>query len=67
MKILLETSTRYINMFKYALPLETLYNDMNATIKVSLGFYFTTPKTDIYIYIYNKFNVHYLEKQKKSK
>ena len=52
-------------MFKYALPFETLYNDMNATIKVSLGFYFTTPKTDIFIYIYNKFNVHYLEKQKK--
>jgi hypothetical protein len=26
---------------------------MNATIKVSLGFYFTTPKTHIYINIYN--------------
>jgi hypothetical protein len=32
---------------------------MNATIKASPGFYFTTPKTHIYIYIYiyNKVNV----------
>jgi hypothetical protein len=34
-------------MFKYALPLETLYNDMNATIKVSLGFYFNRLNTYI--------------------
>jgi hypothetical protein len=35
---------------------------MNATIKVSPGFYFTTPKT--HIYTYNKVNVHYLETTK---
>ena len=33
---------------------------MNAIIKGSLGFYFTTPKT----HIYNKVNVHYLETTK---
>jgi hypothetical protein len=38
---------------------------MNATIKTSPGFYFTTPKTHIYIYIYNKVNVHYLETTKR--
>jgi hypothetical protein len=36
---------------------------MNATIKGSLGFYFTTPKT----HIYNKVNVHYLETKKRRK
>jgi hypothetical protein len=36
---------------------------MNATIKGSLGFYFTTPKT----HIYNKVNVHYLEIKKRRK
>jgi hypothetical protein len=39
---------------------------MNATIKVSTGFYFITSKTHIYIYIYNKITLHYLEKEKKS-
>jgi hypothetical protein len=33
---------------------------MNTAIEVSLGFYFTTLKT----YIYNKINLHYLEKIK---
>jgi hypothetical protein len=33
---------------------------MNATIKASPGFYFTTLKT----YVYNKIDVHYLEKRK---
>jgi hypothetical protein len=36
---------------------------MNATIEASLGFYFITLKT--YIYIYNKMTVHYLEKRRK--
>jgi hypothetical protein len=36
---------------------------MNATIKVSLGFYFITPKT--HIYIYNRINIHYLETTKR--
>jgi hypothetical protein len=36
---------------------------MNATIKVSPGFYFTMPKT--HIYIYNKVNVNYLETKKR--
>jgi hypothetical protein len=40
---------------------------MNATIKVSPGFYFTTPKTHIYIYIYNKVNDNYLETKKEEK
>jgi hypothetical protein len=40
---------------------------LNATIKASPGFYFTTPKTHIYIYIYNKITLHYLEKEKKSR
>jgi hypothetical protein len=38
---------------------------MNATIKASLGFYFAMPKTHIYIYIYNKVNVNYLETKKR--
>jgi hypothetical protein len=38
---------------------------MNATIKASLEFYFTTLKT--YIHIYNKINVHYLEKKQVKK
>jgi hypothetical protein len=38
---------------------------MNATIKVSPGFYFTTPKT--HIYIYNKVNDNYLETKKEEK
>jgi hypothetical protein len=38
---------------------------MNATIKVSPGFYFATPKT--HIYIYNKGNVNYLETKKRRK
>jgi hypothetical protein len=33
-------------------------NDMNATTKASLGFYFTTLKL-----IYNKITLHYLEKR----
>ena len=37
---------------------------MNATIKVSPGFYFTTPKT--HIYIYNKVKVHYLKNRRKA-
>jgi hypothetical protein len=36
---------------------------MNATIKASTGFYFTTLKN---LYIYNKITLHYLEKKKKS-
>jgi hypothetical protein len=37
---------------------------MNATIKAFLGFYFTTLKTYIYIYmLYNKLTLHYLEKR----
>jgi hypothetical protein len=35
---------------------------MNATIKVSPEFYFTTPKDS---YIYNKINIHYLETTKR--
>ena len=38
---------------------------MNATIKASPGFYFTTPKTHIYKYIYNKITLHRLEKRRK--
>jgi hypothetical protein len=34
---------------------------MNATIKASPGFYFTTLKT----YIYNKITDHYLEKKRR--
>jgi hypothetical protein len=36
---------------------------MNATIKASPGFYFTTLKT----YIYNKITIHYLEEKKEEK
>jgi hypothetical protein len=36
---------------------------MNATIKVSPGFYFTTPRTHIYIYYKN--NIHYLNTRKR--
>jgi hypothetical protein len=38
---------------------------MNATIKASLGFYFTTLK-NLYIYIlYNILTLHYLEKKRR--
>jgi hypothetical protein len=40
---------------------------MNATIKAPLGFYLTTPKTHIYIYMYNKVNVHDSEKKREEK
>jgi hypothetical protein len=36
---------------------------MNATIETSLKFYFATLK--IYIYIYSKITLHYLEKREK--
>jgi hypothetical protein len=47
-------------IYIYILHSQTLCNGMNATIKDSLGFYFTTLKT----YIYNKITLHYLEKKK---
>ena len=39
---------------------------MNATIKASPGFYFTTLTIYIYIYLlYNRLTLHYLEKREK--
>jgi hypothetical protein len=40
---------------------------MNATIETYLGFYFTMQKTYIYIYIYNKITLHYLEKREENR
>jgi hypothetical protein len=44
-----------LTCFKHLLHIETLCNDMNATVKASLEFHFTklTP-------IYNKITLHYL-------
>jgi hypothetical protein len=39
---------------------------MNAIIKASPRFYFTTPKTHN-IYIYNKITLHHLEKRRKAR